>query len=69
MYLGKDDSENHRTRPNSLLDGEDEIILNNSTFLPSLELVQISETNETNAIFGSDGIVLEELLSYFEPVI
>ena len=70
MHNGKDDVQTHKSRPNYLIDGENIIQIFNSTFLPSLELY----TNEVDPridsiIEGPDGIVMEELLTYIEPVI
>ena len=69
MHNGKDDVQTDRSRPNSLLDGENIIEVHNSTFLPSIELVQHRDDPRVNSIFGKDGIVIEELLTYIEPVI
>ena len=39
MHQGKDDVQTDRSRPNSLLDGENIINITDLTFLPSLELM------------------------------
>jgi hypothetical protein len=72
MNLGKDDVQTHKFRPNYLLDGENIINITDSTFLPSLELYSnIKDDTRINAIIRKDGtgIVMEELLTYIEPVI
>ena len=69
MHQGKDDIRTHLSRPNNLLDGENIINVNDSTSLPSLELYSYSDDPRVDSIVGKDGIVMEELLTYIEPLI
>jgi len=69
MHNGKDDVQTNRSRANFLVDGENVIAVSNSTFLPSIELMTSIDDPRVNAIMGKDGIVMEELLTYFESVI
>ena len=69
MHKGKDDVRTHLSRPNHLLDGENIINITDSTFLHSLELNPNEDDPRVDAIIGPDGIVLEELMTYIEPVI
>ena len=70
MHKGKDDVQTHKSRPNYLVDGESIIHIAKTTFLPSLEMYTNGDDPRVDAIIeGPDGIVMEELLTYIEPVI
>ena len=70
MHYGIDDIQIHRSRSNYLSDGENIIDTASSSFMPNLELVNYyNDPNVKTILRPSGGIDLEELLTYFEPLI
>jgi len=69
MHRGLDDTQINKSRTNYLVDGENEIDVENSSFLPMLEFVDWFNHPVVQTFLTPDGIVLEELLNFMEPAI
>jgi hypothetical protein len=67
MMRGLDDLYNSFNRANHLLNGEEEIFINGSRFLPSLELIKWESNPIIDKILTPNGINITELLTYVEP--
>jgi hypothetical protein len=69
MIRGLDDRYNSFNRANHLQNGEEEIQMKGSRFLPSLELINWFSAPAIDKILTPNGIDMAELLTYIEPTI
>jgi hypothetical protein len=67
MIRGLDDRYNSFNRANHLINGEEEILINGSRFLPSLELIKWENNPVIDKILTPNGINITELQTYVEP--
>jgi hypothetical protein len=67
MMRGLYDRYNSFNRANHLINGEEEILINGSRFLPSLELIKWKSNPIIDKILTPNGINITELQTYVEP--
>ncbi len=67
MMRGLDDRYNSFNRANHLKNGEEEIYINGSKFMPSLELIKWKSDPAIDKVLTPNGINITELQTYVEP--
>ena len=69
MNRGIDNNYQSFTRANHLKNGEEEIHIKESNFLPSMELIKWSDCPDIDLILEEDGLNMLELKTYLDPTV